>query len=312
MLIAMENPDEISLSQMKLVEYLRASFRHVGKRKIGFQGDSFECDIWAGANIWFATKTISGKGTGATGSKRIPRYWNAFGLSDEIDTSVSLSIVVEINIPQKGINRKVGGLFVRNSISGNISLVHRGLVGGGRKNIGKEAFLRWNSKERTRIKFHNKLEEELVVVSRLGSKAFLEDLDKFVMDVAEFKSAIRTGLVNEASFLSREELEKRAMANSRKPTAREIKTNSYHRDPYISEFAKVRAAGKCQLCGKKAPFIDQLGKPYLETHHVTWLAKGGSDSVKNTVALCPNCHRRMHIRNDPTDKSILIDIAKNS
>ncbi|WP_223111555.1 HNH endonuclease [Billgrantia pellis] len=25
-----------------------------------------------------------------------------------------------------------------------------------------------------------------------------------------------------------------------------------------------------------------------------WLAKGGEDTIENTVALCPNCHRKMH------------------
>lgn len=32
----------------------------------------------------------------------------------------------------------------------------------------------------------------------------------------------------------------------------------------------------------------------METHHVVWLSQG-ADSVDNTVALCPNCHRKMHI-----------------
>jgi 5-methylcytosine-specific restriction protein A len=36
------------------------------------------------------------------------------------------------------------------------------------------------------------------------------------------------------------------------------------------------------------------GTPYLEVHHVKWLALGGSDTVSNAVALCPNCHRLMH------------------
>ena len=43
------------------------------------------------------------------------------------------------------------------------------------------------------------------------------------------------------------------------------------------------------------PFSRADGDPYLETHHVVWLAQGGSDTVENTVALCSNCHRKMHI-----------------
>ena len=54
-----------------------------------------------------------------------------------------------------------------------------------------------------------------------------------------------------------------------------------------------------------APFADQAGEPYLECHHIEWLSKGGMDSADNCVALCPNCHRKMHTLNDPDDVNIL-------
>jgi 5-methylcytosine-specific restriction protein A len=43
----------------------------------------------------------------------------------------------------------------------------------------------------------------------------------------------------------------------------------------------------------------------LECHHVVWLAEGGDDHIENTVALCPNCHRRMHVLNAPADREKL-------
>lgn len=73
------------------------------------------------------------------------------------------------------------------------------------------------------------------------------------------------------------------------------------RDPYIAEYARRRADGICQLCGNPAPFNRSDGTPYLESHHIDWLANGGEDSIENTVALCPNCHRKMHIVGDPED-----------
>ena len=42
-------------------------------------------------------------------------------------------------------------------------------------------------------------------------------------------------------------------------------------------------------------------KPYLEAHHLKWLSKGGTDTIDNVVALCPNCHRKMHELNDKDD-----------
>lgn len=64
-----------------------------------------------------------------------------------------------------------------------------------------------------------------------------------------------------------------------------------------------RANGICQLCNQPAPFLNKNGIPFLEVHHIDFLSEGGSDTIHNTVALCPNCHRKMHII--PSHKDIL-------
>ena len=63
------------------------------------------------------------------------------------------------------------------------------------------------------------------------------------------------------------------------------------------------------LCGQNAPFLNAQGEPYLELHHIIWLSHGGSDSVDNVVALCPNCHRKMHIVNDAEDLAHLTRVV---
>ena len=73
------------------------------------------------------------------------------------------------------------------------------------------------------------------------------------------------------------------------------------RNAEVAKITKERAKGICQLCGQPAPFNDKNGNPYLETHHVVWLSKGGMDSTDNTVALCPNCHTKMHVVDDEQD-----------
>lgn len=115
----------------------------------------------------------------------------------------------------------------------------------------------------------------------------------------------------QAQRLSISELKQRAKdSQSIKVSVRTVKSSTYIRDPYISEFAKRQANGKCQLCKEKAPFTNNNNKPYLETHHIEWLSKGGPDTIENTVALCPNCHRKMHILKLETDKRKLLSIAK--
>ena len=114
-----------------------------------------------------------------------------------------------------------------------------------------------------------------------------------------------------AEKLSLTDLQKRAEQNeSDKLSSRKVTSNIYIRDAFVSEFAKRRANGRCQLCGEKAPFNNREGTPYLECHHIEWISEGGSDTIENIVALCPNCHRKMHVLNFPEDKNKLKARAK--
>lgn len=94
--------------------------------------------------------------------------------------------------------------------------------------------------------------------------------------------------------------------STKAPKEREVLTKQISRDDYVSEYAKRMANGICQLCGRPAPFTDKNGIPYLEAHHIVWLSRGGDDSVENTTALCPNCHRKMHIVDSKEDVDFLI------
>lgn len=83
----------------------------------------------------------------------------------------------------------------------------------------------------------------------------------------------------------------------------------YNRNPYLKTLVKRYAKGYCQLCEQRAPFLDSYGEAYLEVHHVVRLADGGLDELGNVVALCPNCHRKVHVLNDKHD---LIKLKKVS
>lgn len=67
------------------------------------------------------------------------------------------------------------------------------------------------------------------------------------------------------------------------------------RDLNVKNWVLVNAAGHCECCRQPAPFNKREdGQPFLETHHLILLADGGPDTVQNTVAICPNCHRELH------------------
>ena len=66
----------------------------------------------------------------------------------------------------------------------------------------------------------------------------------------------------------------------------------------VKKWVEARSQGFCEGCGQPAPFLNAKGEPFLEVHHVKHLADGGTDRTSNTVALCPNCHRRCHHSSD--------------
>ena len=112
--------------------------------------------------------------------------------------------------------------------------------------------------------------------------------------------------------LSNKELIRKSKISRVDREPQKVETIVYHRDPYLKEIIKRIANGKCQYCRAEAPFNDKNNEPYLEEHHVKRLADGGSDTIDNVVAICPNCHRRMHVLNDETDMLILEGIAEQN
>lgn len=79
------------------------------------------------------------------------------------------------------------------------------------------------------------------------------------------------------------------------PLQREVRSLQYVRDPKVVAYVLRKSNGKCPDCNEEGPFISRAtGLPYLEVRHIQMLMEGGADTVKNAVALCPNCHRRRH------------------
>ena len=71
------------------------------------------------------------------------------------------------------------------------------------------------------------------------------------------------------------------------------------------------SSGVCELCGQPAPFKMPDGSPYLETHLIKWVSQGGAAEITNIVALCPNCHAKIHVLNRDVDIEKLKKNAAN-
>lgn len=276
--------------------FLRRIRRELGIRipdvVVGFKGDNIKLPaVFANTRIWFAHQALE--------SARIPRHWNALG-SGTPALRRSNDITVEVNPAIRGVDRRVAGLFALDDKTGSTVLLHRGKIGGGKKGIGKASFMEWYSGKR--VKFidpsRDDGEEQAILVADLDSSEFLVQLESFVNAVHRFKASHNT---DDPTSMSDTELRRRAATAPAKPKSSTTVGVVYTRNRYVAELAKRRANGLCELCRKPAPFTNASNEPYLESHHIVWLAHGGPDSLENTVALCPNCHRKMHIVNDAKD-----------
>lgn len=95
--------------------------------------------------------------------------------------------------------------------------------------------------------------------------------------------------------LDDEDLEKILPPCGNMPERINVMTTAFIRNPAVVVAARRRAGGRCENCQEEAPFINATtGEPYLEVHHKVQLANNGSDDLKNTISVCPNCHRKFH------------------
>lgn len=84
----------------------------------------------------------------------------------------------------------------------------------------------------------------------------------------------------------------------RRPQRTTVAQTLMARDARVRAWVLSQSEGMCECCKKPAPFVSFEGDPFLEVHHVKPLVDGGSDTVTNSVAVCPNCHRSLHHARD--------------
>ena len=113
-------------------------------------------------------------------------YWCPYGTTDPTQ-SKPMGITCEINPPKDGVNRRKGGIFLRDSAN-NFFLAHTGKVAGGRKGIGKRAFLDAYRGARQEIEWPRGDTSEVVVFGPIGGGSFLRSIGNYLHAVEEFKA----------------------------------------------------------------------------------------------------------------------------
>lgn len=123
---------------------------------------------------------------GETGYEQL---WNTYGLGNPFDGG-SRNMVCHLTVPSEGINRSVGAVYARGP-EGDVYIMHRGKIGGGREGIGKTAF--WDAVvERDDIESgwvqDGKRVTQMAIVTKLGvENSTLRNIANFVRAVREIK-----------------------------------------------------------------------------------------------------------------------------
>jgi hypothetical protein len=183
MLQIITDSNEINSCHGQLHKRLVKALTQRGMYSIGYQGGNFDDDVHYNADLWFASFDIT------EGNSK--RHWNGFGTT--LTQTGSNSIIVEINIPLSGVNRRVSGLFAKDPTTGDVFLLHRGGVGGGRKGIGRDTFTNWYRGKWVEIDEGEGFVNSAILVTALNASTFFENLLFFVKKVADFKRFVSSG-----------------------------------------------------------------------------------------------------------------------
>lgn len=169
--------------QAQLEQLVRRAWPRKQVRRIVWRPDGIDLPISHDGEHWFAPH-VAGEGAG------IRRYWNSFG---DYRADGSLQITVEINIPLDSNSRQVSGFFARDPETGVAYLMHDGGVGGGRKGIGKDAFLAWSNLLQIEVHEDGREPRRGIIVAPLDAASLDGALTQFVGKVSAFKQAVGEG-----------------------------------------------------------------------------------------------------------------------
>lgn len=178
MLKILDDESKIRKAQRRFVKRFKQFMGEEITVTIGYPGGHEKGKVsWIGKlGIWIYSKLIPRS-----------RYWNAFGIGKPKEDSMN-HIVCEINFPLADINRSIGGVFVEDGF-GNIFVVHRGKIGGGRKGIGKSLFKENYRGEWISIE-DGEIESTVALIGALNSSRFAKQTSQFVREVERIKGLV--------------------------------------------------------------------------------------------------------------------------
>ncbi len=173
---------------LKAFEDFKENFSNgaaVVKNSVGWQGGSGEFDVFVHKTppVWGVLQPRPPKSVWS------PRFWLCFG-THLPEKQKMLAITVEINPAHEGVNKRLGGAFLKDQ-DGKVFIAHTGKVGGGRKGIGAGSFSLY-CKNNAAISFKTsyvpELNKEVVIMGPVKAKETISQISGFVRTVQNYKA----------------------------------------------------------------------------------------------------------------------------
>ena len=141
---------------------------------------------------------------------------------------------------------------------------------------------------------------DLIVIGNIGNNLYVSKIDIADQDPADVVFEI-------ARNINRDEIFRRANSVKGRPPKASYTRTEYKRSPWVVFAALLRADSECEMpsCNHESIIKDD-GTVYLEVHHVVPLAEDGTDELINAAALCPRCHRDLHVGKDRMAKRAVL------
>lgn len=138
-----------------------------------------------------------------------------------------------------------------------------------------------------------------------------DNIEIFIYNLSKLDNLIENNDNNEEQIYSQiniDFLKEKVQSINTTPTQIKRNITVYSRNNALRALVKIRSNYSCEMpeCNYIG-FEKDNGEKYIEVHHLTPLSVGGEDSLSNTVALCPTCHRKMHYANNKEELKILLE-----
>jgi hypothetical protein len=184
MLQVLISKQEKAKAQATFRRIIEDTLRSQGKLNVGYPGGNETIELFSDGDgdVWYGGQIVN--------KVEIPRYWNAFGIFDPSRSSQTIS--VELNIPIDTNSQRVSGFFARDTATKKLYLMHSGRIGGGKKGVGKGAYLSW-SRNRLAGAFDPEADKERygIVIGALNPGTLVGRIRRFTKQVALFKELVR-------------------------------------------------------------------------------------------------------------------------